>query len=104
MKSLAILDPDVATGIVAQLKNVGIACETRSVTEESGVAATEVVVEDSRYDAACNIVEAWMDDEYRKVGMICPKCRSPRLKLVPHDSVQALFRCTDCGCEVLAQA
>jgi len=103
MKSLATVDLDAARGLAAQLKRAGIACETRSVTEESGGLATELVVEESRYDAACNIVDAWLEDQSIKARLICPKCHLPGLERMPHDSVEVLFKCKDCGWEVLAQ-
>ncbi len=104
MKLLATLDPDAATGLAERLKQSGIASEKHSVTEESGVGATELVVEESCYNAACDVADAWLDDEARKTRMICPKCRSPHLESVPHDSVEVLFKCQQCGCEILAQA
>ena len=103
MKTLATLDAEVAAGQMERLASVGIACESRVVTEESGIGATEVLVTDSGYDAACDVVDAWQDDQAREARMVCPKCRSPHLERVPHDSVEVLFRCKDCGCEVLAQ-
>jgi len=104
MKSLATVDLDAAPGLVEQLRQAGITCETRSVTEESGGVATELVVEDSVYDAACDVVDAWSEDQSSKARMICPKCRASSLERVPHDSVEVHFKCRDCGCEVLAQA
>ena len=104
MQSLAILDPDAAVGLVGQLQKAGIACETRAVTEESGVMACELLVEEPHYDAACDVVDEWFDDEARRSRMICPKCKSPHLEIVPHDSVEVLYRCMDCGCDILAKA
>ena len=104
MKPFATLDAEAAAGLMERLGVAGIACESRLVTEESGIAATEVLVEESSYDAACDVVDALLDDQARKARMVCPKCRSVHLERVPHDSVEALFKCEDCGCEILAQA
>lgn len=103
MKTLATLDAKVAAGLMERLTTAGIACESRVVTEESGIAATEVLVADSGYDAACDVVDVWQDDQAREARVVCPKCRSPHLERVPHDSVEVLFKCMDCGCEILAQ-
>ena len=104
MKSLATLEPQQAGQVAAKLNTAGIACESLPVTEESGVAATELLVEETAHDAACAIVEMWLDDQARKTHMVCPKCQSSHLEPVPHDSVEVLFRCKDCGEEILAQA
>ena len=108
MKLLATLfDSDAATGLMERLKNAGIACETQAITEEGGLAATEVLVEESHYEAACDLSYAWFDAEQeaeaRQAHRVCPKCRSVHLERVPHDSVEVLFKCQDCGCEILAQ-
>jgi hypothetical protein len=103
MKSLAILDPNDASEVAGRLNAAGVACKSLPVTEESGVAATELLVEETAYEAACDIVDIWLDDWARKAHMVCPKCRSPHLERVPHDSVEVLYRCNDCGREILAQ-
>src|ERR1700704_4579238 len=101
MKPLATLDTEAAAGLMDRLAGADIACESRAVTEESGIAATEGLVEEACYDTACDLVDAWLDDQARKARMVCPKCRSANLQKVPHDSVEVLFRCKDCGCEIL---
>ena len=104
MKLLAKLGPNEANEVAARLKAAGIACESRSVTEESGVVATELLVEEAVYEAACDVIDLWLDDQSRGARMICPKCKSTHLERVPHDRVEVLFKCADCGCEILAQA
>ena len=103
MKPLARVDAEAADGLMERLASAGIACESRGVTEESGVAATEVLVEEWCYDTACDVVDSWLDDQAREARMVCPKCRSPHLERVSHDSVEVLFRCKDCGCGILGQ-
>jgi Zn finger protein HypA/HybF involved in hydrogenase expression len=103
MKSLATLDPAAATSLGEQLRSAGIAFEIRAVTEESGVTASELFVHEQHYEAACNLVDAWLEVEAGKSRLICPKCRSAQLERVPHDSVEVLLRCMDCGSEILAQ-
>lgn len=103
MRSLAVLDPVAAAALAEQLGHAGIASESRPTTEECGIVATELFVDESIYERACDVVDAWWDDEARKHRRVCPKCQSPHLEYVPHDSVAALFKCKDCGCEILAQ-
>ena len=103
MKSLATLDPDSAVGLVEHLRNAGIACQSQVAIEESGIPVAELLVEDTQYDTACDLVDKWLDDVAREARMICPTCRSPHLERVPHDSVEVLFKCKDCGSEILAQ-
>jgi hypothetical protein len=104
MKSLATLDPNEASEVAAKLKAAGITSESLLITEESGLRATELLVEETVYEAACDVVDIWLAEQERKARMMCPKCRSSHLERVPHESVEVLFRCKNCGCEVVAQA
>ena len=108
MKSVATLfDPDAATNLLERLKNAGVACETQAIIEEGGLGSTEVLVQESDYEAACDMLDEWLaewqENEVRKTHMVCPKCRSVHLARVPHASVEVLFKCKECGCEILAQ-
>jgi Zn finger protein HypA/HybF involved in hydrogenase expression len=108
MKLVATLDPDIARMLVEHLKKAGIYCESHVVTEESGVVATQLSVEESLYDVACDAAEAWLgnlsDELARQSNSVCPKCRSPHLERIEHDSLEVAFRCKDCGCNIVALA
>jgi predicted RNA-binding Zn-ribbon protein involved in translation (DUF1610 family) len=101
VKLLATLysDYDGIAKLIERLRRAGIDCETRTVTEESGLAAVQILVEDEYYDAACATVEAWSDDA-RRTHHTCPKCGSPHVDREPHDRVEFYFKCKDCGCEI----
>lgn len=60
MKLLATLYTDYVgiAKLLEGLKHANIGCETRTVTEESGLAAVEILVDELHYDAACKVVEA----------------------------------------------
>jgi len=79
MKPIATLDTEAAAVLMERLAGADIACESRAVTEESGIAATEVLVGEACYDTACDVVDAWLDDQAREARMVCPKCRSAHL-------------------------
>ena len=103
MKLLATLysDDDGIAKLLEGLRRADIGCETRTMTEESGLAAVQILVEEPHYDAACEVVEAWSDDATRREHHTCPKCGSPHVKREPHDRVEFYFKCMDCGCEIL---
>ena len=103
VKSLAIVGHHVVSELVSKLSDAGIACESRSVTEEGGGTARELLVEDLHYDAACDVVEAWCEDQARKDRLICPKCQARKLERVPHDTFRVVYKCMDCGCEVIVE-
>lgn len=103
MKSLAVIDSELATRLMGQLGEAGIACETRPAIEESGMAATELLVQEPLYDAACVIVNAWWDQELRDEGRVCPKCLSPQMEKLAHERVELALKCRDCGHEILIQ-
>ena len=104
MESLATLAHEEAATLTEKLRHAGIPFETREIIEEGGVAATELFVEETVYRAACDIVDGWLDEGASTTGMICPKCHSPHLEPLPHESVEVSFRCRDCGLTFVAQA
>lgn len=106
MKSVAILDPQSALALKERLQQEQIQCEIRTITEESGLEAAEVFVEDSQYELACETSEAWeaarLAEAEANSRKTCPKCRSPRaLERVqdPHYEEVGLtvLRCRECG-------
>ena len=60
MKLLATLysDYDGIAKLLEGLRRADIGCETRTVTEESGLAAVQILVDEAHYDAACEVVDA----------------------------------------------
>jgi hypothetical protein len=108
MKSIATLDPESAAKLKLHLSEARIPSHTQNVAEQSGVLANEVFVEDSFFDIACDTAEAWQsqvsDELARQKKNVCPKCGSPHLDRVNHESLEVVFGCKDCGCIIVAQA
>lgn len=75
------------------------------MTEESGLESSEIMVEDDQYERACAVAEAWeadlAEEAEKKSGRRCPKCGSWHLRCVPHEAVGYVWKCGDCGCEVV---
>jgi len=101
MKTLATLGGEAVAAMTERLAMEGVASQTRAVTDEGGIVMTEILVEESQYESACDVVDAWLDDEARKAHRVCPKCKSPHLERIPHESVEVLYKCKECGCEIL---
>ena len=106
MKSVAILDPHSALALTERLQKEQIQCETRTITEESGLEAAEVFVEDSQYEQACEASERWQEaraeEAEANLRKTCPKCRSPRaLERVQDAHYEevglTVLRCRECG-------
>jgi len=81
MKLLATLYSDYAgiAKLLEGLRRADISCETRAVTEENGLAAVEILVDEPHYDAACEVVEASLDDAAHKEHHTGPKWGSPNV-------------------------
>jgi hypothetical protein len=106
MKSVAVLNPDLAAGLVEVLQKAQIPCETRGITDEIGLEVIEVLVEDSQYDQACEASEQWQEqltaEAQARSRRPCPKCRAPQSLERVHDEHYdemglVVFRCRDCG-------
>jgi hypothetical protein len=89
---------DLGQWIARKGKNMRLLCGN-----DPGTDVTDIVVESSNYERACDVAEAWaaeLDAESRKRSKRrCPKCRSTRVDYVPHEKLDYVFRCNDCGCE-----
>jgi hypothetical protein len=108
MKTVATLDAESARHLGEFLKKELVPFQTQGVTEESGLDAVEILVDDVRYEAACAVIEKWesrvMAEAERQSRRRCPACQSPHLDYVPdidYDNTQtrlnAIYRCRDCG-------
>jgi ribosomal protein S14 len=101
MKTLAtVSDQSDAERLMVRLKDAGIPSEIKTTPEEeSGLDAIDVLVEDDRYDQACDLVDKWVAEqqaEYEaKTTRRCPACGSPHLEHVP--DVESVIRCRECG-------
>src|SRR5215471_8106910 len=104
MQSVASLEIDAAQALLERLRREGISADLRTRTEESGLEISEVMVEDDRYEQACNLAEAWQteltEQAEKRSGRRCPKCGSWHLRYMPRDPVGDIWKCSDCGCEI----
>ena len=82
-----------------------LAAELRTDVRDGGLEIGEILVDDSQYDRACDIADAWeaerQAEEERKSYRRCPKCRSARLEYGPHETLGYVYRCKDCGAEIV---
>ena len=80
MKTIASLEVGQTGEILDQLKKQAIPAEIRTVTQESGLDMSEIMVEDSYFDRGCDVVEAWhaeqLAEQKKRSGKYCRKCGS----------------------------
>ena len=100
---VATLCPDEAPSLIQFLLSEKIPAVIRKQTEASGLEVTEVVVEESNYDAACDAAERWqavlIEERERKSGRRCPSCNSWHLNHKMDDKIGIIFKCRDCQLE-----
>jgi hypothetical protein len=105
VRSVASLDTSAANKLLQRLNQKSIPAEFRTVTEESGVEVTQIMVESSNYERGCDVADEWLAEQEaesaKRSGTCCPKCRSPHVDYVSHDKLEFVFRCQNCGCEFL---
>jgi len=110
MKSVAILNPEIAPALADFLGKEQIQCVTRAATDENGLEVTEVLVEDDRYEQACDASERWQEEvaaqTQARARRPCPKCRAPqaleRVQDARYEEAElVVLRCRECG-EVFA--
>jgi Zn finger protein HypA/HybF involved in hydrogenase expression len=105
MQSIASLAIEQARELFEQLQKNAIPAELRTATQENGLETGDILVEDAHYDRACDIAEAWdaerQEAAERRSNRRCPKCGSLHLEYVPHDKLDYVYRCKDCGSEVV---
>lgn len=103
MQRIASLGAGEAGELLERLKKEAIPVEVRPVTQESGLDICDIMVEDSYYERACDVADTWEEEQIaeaaRRSKRHCPKCRSPHVESVPHDKLEYIYRCKDCGCE-----
>jgi Zn finger protein HypA/HybF involved in hydrogenase expression len=101
MRTLANLPSAAAAALLERLQRESIAAEMLTCAEESGLEANEIVVEDAEYERACDVAEAWdaerIAEAEKHATRRCPKCRSPRLDCVPHEKLDFVYQCVECG-------
>ena len=103
MKSIASLEAKVAGELSERLKTEAIPVEVRTVTQDSGLEFSEILVEDGYYERACDVAEAWEAERAAEAESRskrrCPKCGSRHLEFVWLDNLTPSAKCKDCGHE-----
>jgi DNA-directed RNA polymerase subunit RPC12/RpoP len=101
MKTIASLEVGQTGEILDRLKKQAIPAEIRTVTQESGLEMSEIVVEDSCFYRGCDVVEAWYADllaEQKKMAQVyCRMCGSRNYDRTWDETIGYLYKCKDCG-------
>lgn len=108
MQTLATLSPETAQILAAFLEKAAIPSETRTIQEETGLEAAEILVAEEDFDRACEAADQWqgelMEAAKERTQRRCPKCHSPNLEHmedVDYDKsitkISAVYHCQDCG-------
>ena len=105
MQKVASLEINTAGVLLERLKREGIPADLRATTEESGLEIGEIMVEDDQYYRACDVAETWQaqlkEEAEKKSRKRCPKCQSWHLDYAPREPIGSIWKCRDCGCEVV---
>jgi DNA-directed RNA polymerase subunit RPC12/RpoP len=106
MKSIATLVSEEAVELLEFLNKEHVPGEIQTHIEKSGLEISEILIEDSNYDAACNAAERWQaglvaQEAEKKSKMRCPKCGSRHLVPVEDDKFMLMFQCKDCGYQIV---
>jgi predicted RNA-binding Zn-ribbon protein involved in translation (DUF1610 family) len=101
MKAIASLEVGQTLEILERLKKEAIPAEIRTVTQESGLELSEIIVEDSFYDRGCDVVETWYSEQLavatKRSGVYCRKCGSRNYDRAWDERVGYIYKCKDCG-------
>src|SRR5882757_7745381 len=100
MKTIASLEVGQMGEILDRLKKQEIPAEIRTITQESGLEMSEIMVEDSYFDRGCDVVEAWYAEELaekKKTGVYCRKCGSRNYDRTWDETIRDIYKCKDCG-------
>jgi len=101
MKTIASLEVGQMGEILDRLKKQEIPAEIRTITQESGLEMSEIMVEDSYFDRGCDVVEAWYAEELaeqkKMSGVYCRKCGSRNYDRTWDETIGDIYKCKDCG-------
>jgi hypothetical protein len=105
-KVIASLMPAQAPAILDLFKTSGISAEARTSTDESGLEMCEISVEDQYFDRGCDLLEAWDAEQQaegrKKSPVFCNQCGSRDYQRIPHDKLEFVYKCKDCGNEFIS--
>jgi hypothetical protein len=101
LKIIASLEVGLTGEILDRLKKQAIPAEIKTVTQESGLEMSKIMVEDSYYDRGCDVVEAWYAEQLaaqRAVSRVCcRKCGSKNYDRTWDENIGYTYKCKDCG-------
>lgn len=100
-RTIASLEAGQTGEIMERLKQLNIPGEIRPMTEESGLEMCEIVVEDSYYDRACDVIEAWdaekLTTQRKLSGICCRDCGSQNYTSTWVEKIGYIHNCKNCG-------
>ena|ERR1035441_6360403 len=101
MKAIASLEVGQTPEVLERLKKEAIPAELRTVTQESGLELSEIMVEDSFYERGCEVVETWYSQQLaaakKRSGVYCRKCGSRNYDRTWVERVGYTYKCKVCG-------
>ena len=104
VRTFATLDTDMAVELLSRLKRHAIPAQILSCVQDDGLDTSEILVAEADYESACAVGAAWeaelIAEDEKRTRFRCPKCQSSHLDRVPHEKLEYVFRCADCGCEI----
>lgn len=101
LKTIASLEVGQTGEIMERLKQQNVPATVRTITQESGLEMSEIMVEESYYDRGCDAVEAWYaehaDRQKKRSGIYCRKCGSRNYTSTWVEKIGNIYNCKDCG-------
>lgn len=101
MKTIASLEVGQTPEVLERLRKEAIPAEIRTVTQESGLELSEIMVEDSFYERGCDVVEVWYSAQLaaakKQSGVYCRKCGSRNYDRTWDEKAGYIYKCKDCG-------
>ena len=87
MKTIALLDVVEVGTLLERLKKEAIPFETRTVTQESGLEVSEVMVDDSHFDRGCDIAEAWNAEQIAEADKRYKQSQATRSRTIFNNTI-----------------
>jgi Zn finger protein HypA/HybF involved in hydrogenase expression len=101
MKTIASLEVGQAGEILERLKKLAIPAAIRTITQESGLEMSEVMVEDSCFERGCDVVEAWdaeqLAEQKKQQRVYCRQCGSQNYDKIWDEKIGYIYKCKNCG-------
>jgi predicted RNA-binding Zn-ribbon protein involved in translation (DUF1610 family) len=101
VKSFASLEVGQTPEVLERLKKEGIPAHIRTLTHESGLEFSEIIVDDGFYGRGCDVVERWYSEQLAAAkkgsGVYCRNCGSRNYDRAWNERIGYIYKCKDCG-------